>query len=59
MKISYAIPVHNEREEIERLMKYLIKHKLPDNEIVIMLDSENVTKEVRDYVEDFILTTKT
>jgi glycosyltransferase involved in cell wall biosynthesis len=58
MKISYAIPVHNEREEIERLMKYLIKHKLPDDEIVIMLDSENVTKEVRDYVEDFILTNK-
>ena len=27
MKISYAIPVHNEHEEIDRLLQQLIKVK--------------------------------
>ena len=27
MKISYATLVHNERQEIERLLNYLLKHK--------------------------------
>lgn len=58
MKISYATLVHNERQEIERLLNYLLKHKSKTDEIVIMLDSQNVTKEVRDYVEDFVLTHK-
>ena len=56
--ISYATLVHNERNEIERLLTYLIKHKSVEDEIVIMLDSQNATKEVRDYVEDFVLTHK-
>ena len=43
MKISYATLVHNERVEIERLLSYLIKYKKSNDEIVIMLDSENVT----------------
>ena len=55
MKISYATLVHNERQEIERLLNHLIKNKKTEDEIVIMFDSENVTKEVRDYVENFIL----
>ena len=58
MKISYATLVNNERQEIERLLNYLLKHKSKTDEIVIMLDSQNVTKEVRDYVEDFVLTHK-
>ena len=28
MKISYAIPVHNEYEEIDRLLEHLLKYKL-------------------------------
>ena len=54
MKISYATLVHNERVEIERLLSYLIKYKKSNDEIVIMLDSENVTKSVRDFVKDII-----
>lgn len=53
--ISYATLVHNERNEIERLLNYLLENKKIDDEIVVMLDSENVTKEVCDYVEDFVL----
>ena len=56
--ISYATLVHNERDEIECLLTYLIKHKSVEDEIVIMLDSQNATKEVRDYVEDFVLSHK-
>ena len=55
MKISYATLVHNERMEIERLLNYLVKYKNAEDEIVIMLDSQNVTKDVRQYVEDFVL----
>jgi glycosyltransferase involved in cell wall biosynthesis len=58
MQISYATLVHNERQEIERLLNHLVKNKEKDDEIVIMIDSENVTKEVRNYVEDFVLTHK-
>ena len=58
MQISYATLVHNERTEIERLLEYLLKYKSADDEIVIMLDSQNVTKEVRNYVEDFFLRNK-
>ena len=55
MKISYATLVHNERNEIERLLNQLLQNKSAEDEIVIMLDSQNVTKQVRDYVEDFVL----
>ena len=58
MKISYATLVHNERMEIERLLNYLVKYKNAEDEIVIMLDSQNVTKDVRQYVEDFVLSHK-
>ena len=34
--ISYATLVHNERDEIECLLTYLIKHKSVEDEIVIM-----------------------
>ncbi|MBC8304898.1 MAG: glycosyltransferase [Pelagibacterales bacterium] len=56
MRISYAIPVHNERAEIERLLVYLMEKKRDVDEIIVMLDSSSVTKEVRDYVEDFVMT---
>jgi len=50
MKISYAIPVCNEREEIERLLSFLIENKRDKDEIVIVYDSVNGTKEVREYL---------
>ena len=53
MKISYAIPVCNEIEEIKRLLEFLIKTKRAQDEIVIVIDEQNCTEEVKDYVEDF------
>ena len=38
MKISYGITVHNEHEEIERLLKLLVKYKDDEDEIVIVDD---------------------
>ena len=53
MKISYAIPVCNEIKEITRLLEFLIMHKRQHDEIVIVVDEQNGTEEVKDYVEDF------
>lgn len=38
MKISYAITVCNEREEIERLVSYLLENKREEDEIVVQMD---------------------
>ena len=38
MKISYAITVCNEREEIERLLTFLITHIREEDEIVVLVD---------------------
>ena len=50
MKISYAIPVCNELAEIKRLLSFLIENKRDEDEIVIVYDSVNGTKEVREYL---------
>jgi len=50
MKISYAIPVCNEIDEIKRLLTFLIENKRDQDEIVIVYDSVNGTKEVREYL---------
>ena len=49
MKISYAITVCNELEEIEKLLKFLFYTKRPEDEIVILLDIVNTTKETETY----------
>ena len=46
MKISYAITVCNELEEIKRLVPFLIEHKRPPDEIVILYDENNGDPEV-------------
>jgi len=46
MKISYAIPVHNEYEEIDRLLEHLLKHKKEADEIVVQCDEGNTTGNV-------------
>lgn len=40
MKISYAITVCNEIEEIKRLISFLIKHKRDKDEIVVQMDAD-------------------
>ncbi len=55
MTISYAIPVCNEVEEIQKLLDFLQAHIRKEDQIVIMFDEENGCDEVMDYIEDFAL----
>ena len=50
MKISYAITVCNELEEIKRLVPFLLEHKRPEDEIVILFDEKNGNKDVMEYL---------
>ena len=40
MKISFAITVCNEIEEIKRLVPFLFEHKRKEDEIVILYDEK-------------------
>ena len=51
MKISYAITVCNELKEIKRLIGYLVEGKRREDEIVILFDSKNGTKEVEEALD--------
>jgi hypothetical protein len=53
MKISFAIPVCNELNEIKTLVPFLIKNKRPQDEIVILFDSKNGTKEVFEFISQY------
>ena len=50
MKISYAITVCNELEEIKRLVPFLLEHKRIHDEIVILYDENNGNKEILDFL---------
>lgn len=50
MKISYAITVCNEFEEIQRLVKFLLENKRPIDEIVVLFDQKNGSKEIADWL---------
>ena len=50
MKISYAITVCNELEEIKRLIPFLLKHKGVQDEIVVLYDEKNGNKEVLEFL---------
>ena len=51
MKISYAITVCNELEEVKRLVNFLLSNKRKEDEIVILYDTNGST-EVYDYVDN-------
>ncbi len=53
MKISYAIPVCNEHEELERLLNFLIKNIREEDEIVVQCDKGNTTPEVYEVLNLF------
>jgi len=48
--ISYCVTVHDELEELIRLLNLLQKHIHPDDEILIQYDEERVSKAVLDYL---------
>ena len=51
MSVSYAITVCNERQEIENLINFLIQNKHPMDEIVVLFDTNNGTKEVELFLD--------
>lgn len=53
MKISFAITVCNELDEIKRLVPFLLEHKNTNDEIVILFDEKNGSKEVLDFLLPF------
>tara|TARA_Y100000389_G_C17463114_1_gene523307 strand:+ start:3103 stop:3714 length:612 start_codon:yes stop_codon:yes gene_type:complete len=52
MKISYAITVCNEIEEIKTLLPTLINSKKPEDEIVVLFDKQKGTAEVWNYLQE-------
>jgi len=46
MKISYAVTVCNELEEIKRLISFLHQHKRPEDEICVLLDKPKAPPEL-------------
>lgn len=50
MKISYAITVCNELTEIQRLLSHLLAHKREEDEIVVLYDSKNGSKQVEEFL---------
>ena len=51
MTISYAITVHNELEEITKLLDFLNNNIREEDEIVIQYDESGVTQEVLQYLD--------
>tara|TARA_R100000951_G_scaffold102247_2_gene94256 strand:+ start:2420 stop:3043 length:624 start_codon:yes stop_codon:yes gene_type:complete len=52
MKISYAITVCNEYEEIQKLLSTVLLHKRDDDEIVVLFDQKNGTANVWGYLRE-------
>jgi hypothetical protein len=50
MKISFAITVCNELEEIKKLVSFILEHKRPQDEIVVLYDDKNGNPEVLDFL---------
>ena len=50
MKISYGITVCNEYEEIQRLIAFLLEHKRPEDEIVVLYDRANGDPAVNEFL---------
>jgi hypothetical protein len=44
MKISYAITVCNELEEVKRLVNFLLSNKRQEDEIVVLYDSPKMSQ---------------
>jgi len=50
MKISYAVTVCNELEEIKKLIPFLIENKQEQDEIMVLIDLKNGTSDVLEYL---------
>ena len=54
MKISYCVTVHNEHEELDRLLRQLIGSIDDNDEIVIQGDQGRVTDEVTTVIKNYL-----
>ena len=50
MKISYAVTVCNELDEIKKLIPFLIENKQPQDEIVVLYDNNAGSEDVLNYL---------
>jgi hypothetical protein len=53
MKISYAITVCNELEEVKRLVNFLLSTKREEDEIVVLADSPKMSQELQDTLRKY------
>ena len=53
MKLSYAITVCNEYEEIQRLVEFLLIHKRSQDEIIILYDHKNGDKRIVEWFTEY------
>lgn len=53
MKLSYAITVCNEYDEIQRLIPLLLENKRKQDEIVVLFDQKNGDEKVAEYLTTF------
>ena len=53
MRISYAITVCDELKEIKHLLDFLIQNKREKDEIVVLLDDSNSTKEIESLLHSY------
>ena len=53
MKISYAITVCNELEEVKRLVNFLHSNKRQEDEIVVLADSPKMSQELQDTLREY------
>jgi aspartokinase len=54
MKISYGLTVCNEHEEIKNLIEFILEHKQPEDEIVVVYDQNRVTDEVMNVLKSYL-----
>ena len=53
MKITYAVTVCNELEEIKKLIPHLLEYKRKNDNIVVLFDQKNGKEEVAEYLKTF------
>lgn len=53
MKISYAITVCNELEEVKRLVNFLLSNKREEDEIVVLADSPKMSQELQETLRGY------
>jgi len=51
--ISYAVTACNEDQELDRLLQQLVNYADQEDEVIVQVDSDNVTQKVLDVIEKY------